>query len=718
MRARAWLLAIEALVALSACHPAATDSRARAAASASASASVVVDRGVLAQAEIRRDSSAIGEAALSSRDATVRREAVRALARIADARASELLALALADEDGDVVTWSAYGLGYACKGREAKTVRALTARAASLDDSAQARAPLASPSVAIADALGRCGGSEAESTLRAWLEGATLRAEASALALGRIASHTGRLDDATVVALLNAADRPQNPLSSALYACSRLAALNESTESRVREIAARSIATKGAGTEFAVRALAHAGAEGASAVGALLADTTQSALLRAEATRELTALGPSSQATLWSAFDKLPLDKPTDADLLDATFGPTSALVAALAPPISSSGAKLQALTDLPIADADSPTLKRRKIQLRCAAAALLAGSNPQSQRLMSCDPAKESRARTLGVIAVLGRDKIRGARKQTYVELTRSTDVVVREAALALLGAHGEVPEAFRLLAEALGAKSLGVVASAASVLTAYPERAARAPEPDGAAHAAPNPDPSVVQALTGAYAAAAEQHNVEVQSLLLDATGALQILSLKPAVNEACISTSPTLREHAEKSLRLLGEQSRRCDKATPDPSAHPSPAAAATTELTFETEAGTLSIELDATYAPNAVARIATLSRAGFYDGLAVHRVVPGFVAQFGDPAGDGYGSDTQPPLRCETSPIAFDAGSVGVALGGRDTGSSQLFVTLGRYPHLDGEYAWLGRAGAGWEKVAPGDRILHVKVADLP
>ncbi len=707
-----------ALSALAACRGTTPDSSARPAASTSARAPIPVATSTLETAEIQRDSSAIGETALSSREATVRREAARALARIADARAAELLALALADEDGDVVTWSAYGLGYACKGREAKIVRALVTRAASLPDSAQAHTPLENPSEAIADALGRCGGSEAESTLRAWLEGAPARAEAAALALGRIASHQGRLEDATVVALLAAADRPQNPLVSALYAVSRLAALNESTESRARELAQRALASRAPGSEFAVRALAHTGADGVSALAALASDVTRDATLRAEAVRELSALGASAQAALWSAFDKLPLDKPTDAELLDANFGPNSAVVAALAPPILSSGPKLQALSELALGDSDAPTLKRRKIQLRCAAATLLAGSNYQSPRLTACDPAKESRARELGVLAVIGREKIRGARKQAYVALASSKDVAVREAALGLLAAHGEVPEAFQLLADALGATSLGVVASAATVLATYPERAARVPEHDADAHSAPNPDPSVVQALTRAFTAARDQHNVEVQSLLLDATGSLQILSLKSTVNDACTSTNPTLREHAEKSLRLLGEQARRCDKSSPDASAHPSAPPAAKTELSFETEAGTLTLTLDAAYAPNAVARVLALARAGFYDGLTVHRVVPGFVAQLGDPNGDGYGSDAEPPLRCETSPIAFGAGAVGVALAGRDTGSSQIFVTLGRYPHLDGEYAWLGQAGPGWDKVAPGDRILHVKAADLP
>ena len=107
---------------------------------------------------------------LSSREVEVRRAAARALARIADARASELLRLALSDEDPEVDTWAAYGLGYACRGREAKTVRTLVARAASLAEGSTTP-PLAEPVAAIADALGRCAGSEAESTLRGWLQG-------------------------------------------------------------------------------------------------------------------------------------------------------------------------------------------------------------------------------------------------------------------------------------------------------------------------------------------------------------------------------------------------------------------------------------------------------------------------------------------------------------------------------------------------------------------
>jgi len=225
------------------------------------------------------------------------------------------------------------------------------------------------------------------------------------------------------------------------------------------------------------------------------------------------------------------------------------------------------------------------------------------------------------------------------------------------------------------------------------------------------------VIEALPRAYAQAGARNSIEVQSLLLDAIGALQILTLKDTANGACASDNPTLREHAQKALRLLGEQARQCQPPPPQPGA---PVALFATPmpdnalLTLETDVGTLTLMLDASYAPSAVARVIGLAKAGFYDGIVVHRVVPGFVAQFGDPEGDGYGGDDKPPLRCETAPLPFPSGSIGVALSGRDTGSSQLFVTLGRYPHLDGQYAWLGTAGPGWERLTAGDRILHARV----
>ncbi|HYP78028.1 MAG TPA: peptidylprolyl isomerase [Polyangiaceae bacterium] len=707
------------LVLFTACRDPRPAPNAQPTASAQASASPANGgRGASSTAEQRRDSAAISAEFLASRDVQVRRDAARALARIADARAAELLLLALADEDPEVNTWAAYGLGYACRGRELKTVRALVARAASLPSDERRASRLAGRGEAIADALGRCASSEAESTLRAWLHGPLPRAEAAALALGRLAVQGGKLDDLTLVALLDAADRPRDPLHNALFPLTRLAALNASSAERTRALALRSIAARAPSLEFALRALGRTGDGGYDALGTLAAQHELEPRLRAEALHELGTSGSSGQKALWAVFDSGLRSLPDDATLLSEDFGPISALIDALSTPIYGSLAQLQALAALTIAEADSATLKRRKVHLRCTAAALLAGSNYQSPRLLACDPAPDSRERALAGLRVLAREKLRGARKKAFLAATRADDSLLREAALDRLAEHPELGETYAVLADALGSKALGVVASAAHLLASYPERSARTLDESGDARSAPRPDESVIQALQGAFTTASARHSIEVQCLLLDALGALQILSLKDHANAACLSDNPSLREHAQKALRLLGEQARRCDSFEPAAPGAAIATSTSRTQLSLETDAGPLTIRFDPTFAPVAVARVLALAERGFYDGMLVHRVVPGFVAQFGDPGGDGYGGDDQPPLRCETSPIAFERGSVGVALSGRDTGSSQLFVTLGRYPHLDGEYSWLGEAGPGWERVAPGDRILHARISSVP
>ena len=134
-----------------------------------------------------------------------------------------------------------------------------------------------------------------------------------------------------------------------------------------------------------------------------------------------------------------------------------------------------------------------------------------------------------------------------------------------------------------------------------------------------------------------------------------------------------------------------------------------------MTLETDAGTLKIVFDPELAPVTSSRIIDLAKAGFYKGIVVHRVVVGFVAQLGDPGGDGYGGADR-SLRCETSPVPFGPLDVGMALAGRDTGSSQLFVTLARLPHLDGDYARIGHAEGDWAALAEGDVVREVRVTE--
>ena len=129
-----------------------------------AGAAGTFDALAVARAEDARRAKDVPPEVRTSHDVAARRRSARALARIADAQSIEGLASHLADEDAETITWAAYGLGYACKGREDAHVRLLSARAASLPlgPAPQTRkdrgAPELDPHVAIARAIGRCAG--------------------------------------------------------------------------------------------------------------------------------------------------------------------------------------------------------------------------------------------------------------------------------------------------------------------------------------------------------------------------------------------------------------------------------------------------------------------------------------------------------------------------------------------------------------------------------
>jgi cyclophilin family peptidyl-prolyl cis-trans isomerase/HEAT repeat protein len=126
---------------------------------------------------------------------------------------------------------------------------------------------------------------------------------------------------------------------------------------------------------------------------------------------------------------------------------------------------------------------------------------------------------------------------------------------------------------------------------------------------------------------------------------------------------------------------------------------------------TTQGTIELELKVVEAPGAVASFVSLVRQHFYDGLYFHRVVPNFVAQGGDPRGDGSGS-TPYTLRSELGPLVYGAGAVGLASAGKDTESCQFFVTHLPTPHLDGRYPIFAQVTSGLDVVQRldiGDRI---------
>ena len=110
--------------------------------------------------------------------------------------------------------------------------------------------------------------------------------------------------------------------------------------------------------------------------------------------------------------------------------------------------------------------------------------------------------------------------------------------------------------------------------------------------------------------------------------------------------------------------------------------------------------------------------SLAKRRFFDGTTIHRVVPDFVVQAGDPRGDGTGGPGY-ALRDELNALPYVRGRIGMALSGPDTGGSQWFVTLSRQPHLDGAYTVFGEVTAGMdvvERIEQNDRLLSVRVSE--
>ena len=122
---------------------------------------------------------------------------------------------------------------------------------------------------------------------------------------------------------------------------------------------------------------------------------------------------------------------------------------------------------------------------------------------------------------------------------------------------------------------------------------------------------------------------------------------------------------------------------------------------TKALFETDAGIINIELFTNDAPNTVNNFTKLINDGFYDGLAFHRVIPGFMAQGGCPntrAGSSGMPGTGGPgynIKCEINSNKHLTGSLSMAHAGKDTGGSQFFIVYEPQPHLDGIHTVFGK-----------------------
>lgn len=144
-----------------------------------------------------------------------------------------------------------------------------------------------------------------------------------------------------------------------------------------------------------------------------------------------------------------------------------------------------------------------------------------------------------------------------------------------------------------------------------------------------------------------------------------------------------------------------------------------------VVLETSKGQVEIEMKPELAPNHVARITELVKQGFYDGIIFHRVIPGFMAQTGDPTGTGMGGSGE-NLNAEFTDYEYIEGTVGMARAmNPNSADSQFFICFEGCSHLTGQYTVWGQVTGGMDVVrkinegqppAEPDQIVSARMKD--
>jgi len=136
------------------------------------------------------------------------------------------------------------------------------------------------------------------------------------------------------------------------------------------------------------------------------------------------------------------------------------------------------------------------------------------------------------------------------------------------------------------------------------------------------------------------------------------------------------------------------------------------------TIETVKGDLVLELFASDVPKTVNNFVFLAREGFYDGTTFHRVIPGFMAQGGDPTGTGTGNPGY-SFADEFTEHTHVAGALSMANSGPDTNGCQFFITYAPQHGLDGKHSVFGQLIEGMdvlEKLENGDVIKRIVIEE--
>ncbi|HMF61086.1 MAG TPA: peptidylprolyl isomerase, partial [Vicinamibacterales bacterium] len=230
---------------------------------------------------------------------------------------------------------------------------------------------------------------------------------------------------------------------------------------------------------------------------------------------------------------------------------------------------------------------------------------------------------------------------------------------------------------------------------------------------------------ALRAAYALALGDATTDARGALLSALVEYGAAEAVPTLKEALADKDWALRLHAAAALAKLDPSGDYQAVIRPVPgapiTAYDDPQLITpyvSPHVFIETAKGTVEFELAVLDAPQTASNFMALVARGFFNGLQIHRVVPNFVVQDGDPRGDGGGGPGY-SIRDELNERPFLRGTVGMALSGKDTGGSQFFIAHSPQPHLDAKYTVFGRVVNGMDvvdRIQAGDVIQRVRVWD--
>jgi cyclophilin family peptidyl-prolyl cis-trans isomerase/HEAT repeat protein len=208
------------------------------------------------------------------------------------------------------------------------------------------------------------------------------------------------------------------------------------------------------------------------------------------------------------------------------------------------------------------------------------------------------------------------------------------------------------------------------------------------------------------------------------LDAVTTLDPAAARPLLVAALTDRDWAVRVRAAENLRRLDPAA---DVSSMRPGPAPPPDLGSVDALIeppyspaayIDTAKGTIQFELAVLDAPRTVANFLSLVRRNCFRGVQIHRVVPDFVVQDGDPRGDGEGGPGY-TIRDEINQRPYLRGTVGMALDWADTGGSQFFITHSPQPHLDGRYTVFGQVVSGMDvvdRLTQWDTIDRIRVWD--